>query len=239
LRLFREKVAASQRYGTFSYFVEEDDFRGIQAGAPSAKKRGTASGVMLAALAVFTIYGGGFLALSKANTLRASRIPPPDLSSLPAVPVTNTPLSPISSRSQRPGSTPFNIPEIEKPASGEVRTFTSRQAIAPLEIESARGADYLVKVSDSLTDELILTIYVQGGGTVKAYVPLGTYTIKYASGEHWYGYWYLFGPSTSYSKAQSTFDFTLSGNQISGYSLTLYKVPYGNLHTVRTNPNEF
>ena len=32
-------------------------------------------------------------------------------------------------------------------------------------------------------------------------VPLGTFEIRYASGKQWYGYNYLFGDDTSYSKA--------------------------------------
>ena len=70
-------------------------------------------------------------------------------------------------------------------------------------------------------------------------VPLGTYEVRYASGESWYGYEYLFGPGTSYSKADKTFTFKVVGNQISGFTITLYKVSHGNLHTSTISPTEF
>jgi hypothetical protein len=55
----------------------------------------------------------------------------------------------------------------------------------------------------------------------------------------WYGYDYLFGPETGYNKAESTFNFRSDGYQISGYTITLYQVAGGNLHTSRLSPAEF
>jgi len=70
-------------------------------------------------------------------------------------------------------------------------------------------------------------------------VPLGTYEVRYAGGETWYGYTYLFGKDTAYSKADETFTFEVVGNQISGFTITLYQVVNGNLSTSRIRPNEF
>lgn len=60
-----------------------------------------------------------------------------------------------------------------------------------------------------------MTIFVQGGSTLERKVPFGNYIVKYASGEKWYGYRHLFGPSTAYSKADETFNFHIAqtGNQ--------------------------
>ena len=74
---------------------------------------------------------------------------------------------------------------------------------------------------------------------MKVKVPFGTYEVRYASGDTWYGYEYLFGPETSYSKADKAFTFEFDGNQISGYTITLYKVTNGNLSTKKIRPNEF
>jgi hypothetical protein len=101
------------------------------------------------------------------------------------------------------------------------------------------GGVIIVKLSDYYTGRAVLSVFVHGGSTVNLDVPIGTYKIKYASGEHWYGATHLFGPDTAYSKADSSFDFRVIGNQVSGYTLTLYKVVDGNLQTTPISPNEF
>jgi len=108
-----------------------------------------------------------------------------------------------------------------------------------LEIRSSQGAYYVVKLCDYSSGRDVLSVFVHGGRTVEFDVPLGTYQIKYASGDRWYGPVHLFGPSTAYSKADSSFDFRVDGNRVSGYTLTLYTVVNGNLHTSRIAPEEF
>ena len=70
-------------------------------------------------------------------------------------------------------------------------------------------------------------------------VPLGNYIVKYAAGDRWYGYEHLFGPETGYSKAGEVFSFAVVGNKISGYTITLYKVRNGNLHTQTIRKEDF
>ena len=70
-------------------------------------------------------------------------------------------------------------------------------------------------------------------------VPLGTYTVKYASGGKWYGYKHLFGPNASYSKAATPFNFYASGSKYLGNTITLYTVPGGNLHMGKIDADEF
>lgn len=125
------------------------------------------------------------------------------------------------------------------PDSGSVRTWTSDEGVAPFEIKAAQGSHYLLKLVDAYTYAPVLTVFVRSGATVEVKVPLGTYQVRYASGDTWYGYEYLFGPDTSYSKAEQTFTFEVDGNQISGFTITLYKVSNGNLHTSGIRPTEF
>ena len=73
--------------------------------------------------------------------------------------------------------------------------------------------------------------------TVK--VPLGQFTIKYASGDTWYGYNYFFGPETVYNKANSSFTFARESDGYSGYTITLYKVRNGNLKTQAISAHDF
>ncbi len=96
-----------------------------------------------------------------------------------------------------------------------------------------------MKLCDYYSGKDVLSIFVHGGIDIELDVPLGTYTIKYASGTRWYGDAHLFGPETGYSKADSSFDFRIIGNQISGYTLTLYKVINGNLQTSSISPDDF
>lgn len=133
----------------------------------------------------------------------------------------------------------FSEPEQVLPPHGKVTWYSNGDPVAPLEIRSSRGSHYVVKLSDYYSGRAVLSVFVHGGSTVNLDVPLGTYRIKYASGEHWFGSTHLFGPDTAYSKADSSFDFRVIGNQVSGYTLTLYKVVDGNLQTSPISPNEF
>ena len=133
----------------------------------------------------------------------------------------------------------FTEPEQVLPPHGKITWYSNGDPIAPLEIRSSRGSHYVVKLSDYYSKREVLSVFVHGGSTINLDVPLGTYRITYASGEHWYGPTHLFGPETACFKADSSFDFRETGNQVSGYTLTLYKVVDGNLQTTPISPNEF
>lgn len=70
-------------------------------------------------------------------------------------------------------------------------------------------------------------------------VPLGDYEFRYAGGSEWYGFEHLFGPDTSYNKAESSFEFRDTGYEVTGYTVTLYKVPHGNLRMTHINAQDF
>lgn len=147
-----------------------------------------------------------------------------------------------SSLSNQPSQTQENVPaypEVKMPNNGEMRVYTSKQRIAPLEIETAYGTNYFVKIVNSTNQHTALTIFVRGGNTVSIEVPLGTYEIKYAAGEKWYGETYLFGPKTAYSKADKLFAFKDDGYQVSGYMIKLFNVSNGNLSTSQINAAQF
>ncbi len=90
-----------------------------------------------------------------------------------------------------------------------------------------------------MTGRPALTLFVRGGETEKIKVPLGTYELRYASGDKWYGYEHLFGKNTSYSKADKTFTFQVQDNSVNGYTVTLYRVANGNLRTSRIGKADF
>ena len=139
----------------------------------------------------------------------------------------------------RPTPPPFNEPAEPLPENGEVSKYANFDGLAPFEIKSPSGTNYLVKLTNTLTGEAVQTIFVRGGTTVEVKVPLGTFSVKYAAGDTWYGYRYLFGPMTAYSKASEQFTFKYDGTSYNGYTITLYKVRNGNLRTQQIDPKEF
>lgn len=146
-----------------------------------------------------------------------------------------------SSKTYEPTKTePKNqYPMMPMPYSGETQKFVNHPSIAPLTIETSAGANYLVKIVDYYSKSDVMTVFIKGGDTIEVKVPLGIYEIRYASGEQWYGYEHLFGNKTSYTKADSSFDFKDTGYQITGYTITLYRVTNGNLNTTYLKPSEF
>ena len=132
-----------------------------------------------------------------------------------------------------------NYPEVAVPPSGVLKAYTNSIKIASLEIRTSHRANYLVKLVSVYSQMPVMSIFVRGGDTISTKVPLGTYEIRYASGEKWYGYEHHFGPETSYYKADRTFVFANTGYTITGYTITLYEVPSGNLTKSRISPSQF
>lgn len=129
------------------------------------------------------------------------------------------------------------------PKLGAVQSYATQEPIAPFEIRSSPGTNYLVKLVDAYSNKDVLSVFVHGGSPVTVKVPLGNYVVKYAAGQTWYGYEHLFGKQTAYSKAETTFEFqkevTTEGTRINGYTITLYTVHNGNLSTQHIQKDEF
>lgn len=138
-----------------------------------------------------------------------------------------------------PPPPPFQEPELDLPENGEVHTYTSSEPVAPFEIKTFRGSNYLVKLEDASTHNQVLTVFVRGGERLEIKVPLGTHILKYMTGAKWYGYRYNFGPSGVASQASSVFDFRTNGSKVQGHTITLYVVPGGNLPTRRIGLDAF
>ena len=154
----------------------------------------------------------------------------------PSDDVIKTPLKPIPS-----------YPEVTMPPNGAIKTYTNSEQVAPLKIQTSHESNYFVKIVSVYSQQPVMTIFIRGGNTISTKVPLGTYEIRYASGKKWYGYEHFFGPGTNYSKADEIFTFetkktsTWEGTtyQTTGYAITLYQVPHGNLKTIKIDPSRF
>jgi hypothetical protein len=121
---------------------------------------------------------------------------------------------------------------------GETASARGRP-MAPFEIRSSIGTNYLVKLVTVGGGKVVTTVFVRGGDTVKVNVPLGACILKYAAGDKWVNDRERFGPSTIYSKASKTFVFRQEGMRMEGFTITLYKVPNGNLPTETISAREF
>jgi hypothetical protein len=138
-----------------------------------------------------------------------------------------------------PHARPFSSPEQALPLNGTTQWFTFDKPTAPFIVTGKSGSHCLVKLYDFYTQKPIMTVFVYDKATVQVKIPLGTYELKYATGEKWYGYDYLFGPTTVYQKAEKKLEFFASGNQQKGHRVTLHPVPQGNLPTSTIKASQF
>lgn len=138
-----------------------------------------------------------------------------------------------------PTESEFSAPELVLPANGDINWHTSAIRLAPLNIRTSAGTNYLVKLKRVSDDQSILDVFIRGGSDFSVDVPLGQYYLEYAAGQKWYGHKHYFGPETGYSRADSTFNFYQDAYGVSGYTVTLYQVANGNLRTVEIPPESF
>ena len=183
---------------------------------------------------------GGFLYYKSANNASTSTPTPPS-STTYQQPAADHGTSSFGTQSANEflDEPAFSEPKLALPATGTIERYTNESGGAPLQIKTSSGANYLVRLENISTGRNVLDVFVRGGTTVDLEVPLGTYQLKYASGQNWYGTEHLFGPETAYNKADTPFRFYIQGQQISGYTVTLYRVSDGNLRTSELPPDQF
>lgn len=134
----------------------------------------------------------------------------------------------------------FTEPIRPLPLNGAIKRYVKDEAIAPLKITTREsGNHYFVKLVDWYTSKTVCTVFIRSGQSVSLDMPLGSYKLKYATGEQWYGTKFLFGPETAYSVADKQFDFEVRGDHVSGYTVELILQPNGNLKTNKISAEEF
>lgn len=104
-----------------------------------------------------------------------------------------------------------------------------------LKVNTSGDSSYVIKVVDPYDDEVIMMCYLPAGISQEIDIPSGKFEIRYTSGTEWFGDVEMFGAKGSYAKADRLFNFS----EGSGYELTLYRVPNGNLHTSRIKREDF
>lgn len=113
----------------------------------------------------------------------------------------------------------------EEPVSGIVARYTNLPRTVDLNLISPAGSNFFVKLAQPETGKPILSIFAHGGTPVTVRVPVGSFTLKAASGEHWCGETNLFGGETRIIETGRTIDFL--AQQI--HTVTLNARPDGNL----------
>jgi len=151
---------------------------------------------------------------------------------------TNSSHSPIES-SVETNVSKFDEPQQPIPNSGVIASDYS-DGVAPFTIRTRNdGAHFYIKIVEISSSRVIGAYFVRAGESIELQVPIGNYKLKYASGQNWYGESFLFGPDTSYSKADASFNFYDDGSQVIGYAIELFQQDDGNLLTSGISPSQF
>jgi len=108
-----------------------------------------------------------------------------------------------------------------------------------LSVVAPAGASYLIKLYRSNSMKPAFAVFVRAGESVEVRVPFGTYSVRMASGQQWYGEAMRFGPTTAYSQIDQPLDFSVEGDQLKGHALTLERVRNGNLKPSTISPDAF
>ncbi|MBR6705459.1 MAG: hypothetical protein IKI84_02090, partial [Clostridia bacterium] len=137
-------------------------------------------------------------------------------------------------------------------SNGKMFIRSDYEGVCTLKVNAGSESDYYVylkyigapsssydkrklKVSATAPYESDLAFYVKAGKTVSIKVPIGIYTLFYATGTEFYGTALLFGDSTPCFTSDSPLTFYTSedGEYIysHGHEVTLYKVAGGNFDT--------
>ena len=129
---------------------------------------------------------------------------------------------------------------VRRPENGKIYFVSGKEEVAPLEIKTPdKGYDFFVKLSDTSGGLPVKAFYIRGGSTYRTDVPLGSYDLKYVTGQRWHGTNCLFGIATLYSKADKTFNFVRKGRKVSGFSVELILQIDGNLSTSNIQPEDW
>lgn len=145
-------------------------------------------------------------------------------------------------RVQRPASDAprpvFLEPIVTMPRTGQMSGGAT--SLAPLKITPRDSTHaYYVKLVPAAGGVAVAEYFIRPGERLDALAPLGSYELRYAAGQTWYGTTHLFGPDTACSRADSRFDFRETSEGYTGYTVELFLQVNGNLRTERLSREDF
>ena len=136
---------------------------------------------------------------------------------------------------------PF-IEEAETPQTLPHTGYTNKTGligVAPLQIKVSYGDNYWVKIVDSFNETEVASYFIRSGEVLNVDLPLGSYKIRYAYGQNWFGEKKLFGKNTAYAQADEIMHFGFDGYSYNGYTIELISQVNGNLHTSGISQEQF
>lgn len=125
-----------------------------------------------------------------------------------------------------------------RPITGDYLVTDFADRVAPFEVHTQSGLDYLIKLQRSDQQTSALWFYVIGGMELQTMVPLGTYVLKYVAGKRWCGLRLYFGNNNA-QRADTLLTFSEDYAGVNGHTITLYGVPHGNFDTATIPLSEF
>ena len=129
----------------------------------------------------------------------------------------------------------FSEPELPLPEEGGLLfsdNFTNdTSTMAPFKLTTPSDGNYVMKIEDWNTKEFVAMYFIPRSSTLTVDLPVGSYRLKFAQGDKWYGTQYLFGPATTYSYVPDRMDFYVSGDYVRGHEIELVPQINGNLET--------
>lgn len=247
LDIFGRRVNVAKNQDDIRYFYAEDDFREFDPEAPPVEPPAPTRRILKVLGLTLAVYFAFYLGALLYNRQKADRAEGGFAASYHAparpyvapAPAVQPPPAPVYSPPPAPVVVKPSYPEYALPENGWSQLYASDRQVARFKVSAPEGTHYWVKLTDVATAAPVIAMFVRGGTSAEVKVPAGTYVIKYASGQNWYGTTYLFGPDTAYGKADQTMRFWIEGNIVHGHSITLYKVLNGNLRTQSISASEF
>ena len=135
------------------------------------------------------------------------------------------PVEPVFSEPEQP------MPEQGAMSFGADSFLNSSDTKAPFKITTPSDGNYVMKIEDWDTKEFVATYFIRRSSTLSIELPLGSYKLKFAQGDKWYGTNFLFGPTTAYSYVPDKMTFYIDGDYVRGHEIELIPQVNGNLTT--------
>lgn len=133
------------------------------------------------------------------------------------------------------GGTVFAEPGLPLPEQGGLLFSEKFQyytgTTAPFKLTTPSDGNYVMKIEDWNTKEFVAMYFIRRSSRLVIELPLGSYRLKFAQGDRWYGTNRLFGPKTTYSYVPDRMDFYTSGDRVHGHEIELIPQANGNLVT--------
>ena len=135
---------------------------------------------------------------------------------------------------------------IAEPKNGQFFNAAARGGYGTLTVETGHSPAF-IKVISINDPKRVLSFYVRADSKTTVHVRNGTYTLRYATGERWFGTKQMFGSGTVYRAFDDNLGFSAkygysaAGREVrcSAWKVTLYPVAGGTAGTTPINADEF